>query len=336
MVKLNEKLFASVKKSLWMVPMFLFGAIICFSTSCSSDSSSNSGNASQSTDSGTSSTISGTTESGDSNASASSTSFSFNENGDLLDANGNIIKSAKDLALDANGNITDAQGNILAKKGNFRGAAASLPKLDASVVSNAASDMANKAKDAMSDLAVYHVDEASGNLVDEAGKVILEKGAFEQDDEGYFVDKKSGKRIGRFLKKVGKAIAKAAGATADALKNTFSGLFKKKKSGEEVEPYTLNDMEFNTDPKATNLITKFSVAEIQGLANALKDDKDAKIEVRAYTNDGNNKVLSKSRAKLITQQLVTLGVDAKQISAKGLGNTDAKKAANNIIEIAVN
>lgn len=314
-------------------PVLLLGTLVIFSTSCSTDSSSsNDGTATTTSTNSTSTSATGTSDNTTATT-ASGSSYSIKD-GNLVDGSGAIVKSLSELFVDENGNITDKAGNIIARAGSYSGAVSSLPKLDASVVSQTASDLGDKTQEAMEGLAVLHVDEATGNLVDENGKVILEKGKFEQDEEGYFVNKETGKRIG-FFKKVGQAIAKAAGATADALKNTFSALFKKKKSGEEVTAYTLSDLEFNTDPTKPNLIKKYSVAEVQGLANALKEDKDAKIEVHAYTADGNNKSLSQKRADLITQQLTTLGVSKKQISAKGMGDKDAAKAAANTIEIIV-
>jgi outer membrane protein OmpA-like peptidoglycan-associated protein len=189
----------------------------------------------------------------------------------------------------------------------------------------------------------YTVD-ASGNLVDADGKIIFKKGEFTMKDGEYY--DMEGKRVGFFskvggaigdgAKAVGGAVGGAATATADAFKNVFGGMFKKKKEGAPVANYTLSNITFNRD---NHKIENFSKNEVVGLANALKAYPDSKVKVQVYTNDGdddgNNKKLSKSRAEVVRDMLVTLGVDKKQISYDGMGAGDVSKAIRDKVEIVV-
>ena len=61
-----------------------------------------------------------------------------------------------------------------------------------------------------------------------------------------------------------------------------------------------------------------------GLAEALKSTPDAKIKVQVSSADGGNKKVTKMRAQVVHDMLVTLGVADKQISAEGLGEGDGK------------
>ncbi len=76
-----------------------------------------------------------------------------------------------------------------------------------------------------------------------------------------------------------------------------------------------------------------------GLAGALKENINGKIEVQVYTNDGKSakesSSLSDTRANVIRDMLVTLGVDEKQISAKGMGTADAEKAKYGKVDIVI-
>ena len=78
---------------------------------------------------------------------------------------------------------------------------------------------------------------------------------------------------------------------------------------------------------------------MEGLARALKANEDSRIEVMVYTNDGKDdnesKELSEKRANVVHDQLVTLGVDKGQISFSGKGTEDARKAADDRVEIKV-
>lgn len=143
---------------------------------------------------------------------------------------------------------------------------------------------------------------------------------------------KDGNVLGRILGKIRDAIVNAAEKTADVFKNTFSDLFSKA----EGASYTLTQIEF--DPESQR-ISNFSKAEVEGLAAALQANTDAKIQVQAYTADGDSKArnngLSSMRADVVKNMLVTLGVDAKQISSKGMASKDEAKASENKVEIIV-
>lgn len=52
-------------------------------------------------------------------------------------------------------------------------------------------------------------------------------------------------------------------------------------------------------------------------------------------NDKQNKEFTKLRAEVVRDMLVTLGVDKKQISFKGMGKEDASKASGEKVEIMV-
>jgi len=168
-----------------------------------------------------------------------------------------------------------------------------------------------------SKVAGYSVD-GDGNLL-KNGVVFLKKGEYSVKDGEYFDASgkslgfigKVGKAIGDAGKAVGGAVAGAADKTADFFKGTFGGMFKKKKAGSAVAAYTLSQITF--DP-TSHKITNFSKNEIQGLAAALKAYPDAKITVNA---GGSDKGVSKKRAQVIHDMLVTLGVSDKQIDAKG-------------------
>ncbi len=229
------------------------------------------------------------------------------------------IKEGAKLTVNAAGDLVDEAGNVIRKAGSFT--------QDASgKITDKAADIASNA----TDLVAYTVSEA-GDLVDESGKVILKKGDFTEKDGVYY--DKDGNKVGQFLKKVGKAIAGAAGKTADAFKNTFGSLFKNK--DKKGTTHTMQAMTWKGD---THKLANYSQAEMKGLVAALKADPDAKIEVQAYTGDKKgkaNKELSQMRAQVVTDMMVTFGVPKDQISAKGMSSKDDAKAAVNKIEILV-
>ena len=185
------------------------------------------------------------------------------------------------------------------------------------------------AKDKMAMVAGLTLD-ADGNLLKD-GKMYLSKGEFSVKDGEYFdADGKSlgflskvGKAIGDAGKAVGGAVAGAAGQPADAFKDLFGGMFKKKAEGTAVGSYALHDIVF--DPES-NRITSFSKNEVEGLAAALKSMPDSKITVQVSSADGAKKAVTKARAQVVHDMLVTLGVADKQISAKGMGDGDGKVA----------
>lgn len=196
----------------------------------------------------------------------------------------------------------------------------------AGAVKGAADDAMDAAKGAIS-LSVN----AAGDLVDGAGKVIAKKGEFKIADDGSFLDMDGNKfsdllkkvknavgnaadATGDAAKKVGGAVAGAAGKTVDAMSGMFGKMFSKEAGAESS--YNLNDISWDEGHKITN----FSKEEIQGLAAALKGNKDAKIQVQVASGD---KKTAGLRAKVIQDMLVTLGVAAKQISSKGMEGGDS-------------
>lgn len=195
----------------------------------------------------------------------------------------------------------------------------------AGTVAGAAGDAMDKGKEMMKNALSL---DADGNLMKD-GKLYLKSGEFTVKDGEYF-DKEgkslgllgkvskaigdAGKAVGNAGKAVGGAVGGAAEKTADFFKDTFGGMFKKKSSGETVAAYSLSKIAF--DPNS-HKITSMSKNEVQGLAAALKAYPDAKITVQAT---GGDKKLSKMKAQVIHDMLVTLGVSDKQISAKGMGD----------------
>ncbi len=249
--------------------------------------------------------------------------------GNAVDAAGNAIKSIAGYTKDAAGNLVDESGKIIHKAGEFTVDAAGNVMDAGGKVLEKAGTAVGDAKDAVVETIAYKLD-GTGNLVDNSGKIVLKVGEFEEKD-GYYVDKK-GNRIGKAFAKVKEAVGAAAGKTADFFKSSFSDMFEKKsKTG-----YALSDIEWSKDG---HRITNFSKAEVEGLATALKNHPEAKINVNAYTNDGGNSVknksLSKLRAEVVMNMLTALGVDKKQISSKGMSDKDAGKAAANAIEVLV-
>ena len=252
--------------------------------------------------------------------------------GNLIDESGKVLSKAGEYTKDAAGNIVDKAGNIIRRAGD---AVANTPE----AISNAANKVETNAEKAITDATTTAVSEitytvnATGDLIDEAGKVVYKAGDFTISDEGYYLDKQ-GNRIGRVLKKIGEAIGTAAEKTGEFFSNTFTKMFKKEAGASTT--YLLSDITFNPE---SHRIIDFSKAEVEGLAAALKANPDAKIQVQAHTSDGSsgaeNRTLSATRAKVVEDMLVTLGVNKKQISSEGMGNKDATKARNNKIEIQV-
>ena len=192
-------------------------------------------------------------------------------------------------------------------------------------------DMEGKAMESGSEIAsrMGITVDAAGNLVDKNGKILYNKGEFSVKDGEYFdadgnklnLLQKISKAMGDAGKAVGGAVSGAAEKTADAFKDVFGGMFKKKMGGEAVAAYGLSDIVFDSD---SHKITSFSKNEVMGLAEALKSTPDAKIKVQVSSADGGNKKVTKMRAQVVHDMLVTLGVADKQISAEGLGEGDGK------------
>lgn len=241
--------------------------------------------------------------------------YTFSTNGDILDADGSVRYKAGDYSLDATGNLVDNNGRILVR-------ASAIP-----------TGWKTHLKSHLGQYAGTKLElDANGNLVDGMGKIIIKKGDFVEKD-GYYYDKQ-GNKLGRIWGKIIKAIGDGAKKTAEGMKSLFSGMFKKAPGAKTT--YTLSKIEFNPE---SHRITDFSKAEVEGLASALKAYTDSKINIDVYTNDGKNdkenKKLSKIRAEVVRDMLVTLGVDKGQVSFDGKGSSDAAKASADKVEIVV-
>ena len=226
------------------------------------------------------------------------------------DAAGNAVSGAMTEIKDAASLTTDAAGNLVDKAGNVVRKAGTFTKDASGKIVDKAQEMASD----MSNLKAFSMDDA-GNLVDGSGKVVYKKGDFTEKDGVYY--DKDGNKIGRFLKKVGAAIAGAANKTADAFKNTFGGMFKKEKG----TSHTLQAMTWKDN---SHKLAGYSQEEIKGLVAALKANPNAKIEVQATSAEGGKK-LSKMRAQVVRDIMVSLGgLPDSQISAKGMGEGSDK------------
>ncbi len=181
----------------------------------------------------------------------------------------------------------------------------------------------------------------NGDILNDKGAIVIASGSYEFDAKGNLVDK-GNKRVilpaSDMSRDLGEEImALLAGMTkavsADDMKSLFGDMIMKKSTRSS---YALSNIEFN---KEDHKISNFSKAEIVGLAEALKANVNGKIEVQVYTNDGKNEKesseLSDTRANVVRDMLVTLGVDKKQISAKGMGIEDAIKAENGKVEVVI-
>lgn len=235
--------------------------------------------------------------------------FNVSDNGDIIDGSGKIIYKAGTYGLDMAGNVINNDGKVLIASQSV--STGLLDRLKAYL-----------GKYSTSKLTVN----ASGDLVDQNGKVVYKKGEYTEKD-GFYYDN-NGNKLGRIWGKIVQAVKDAAGAGLDAMKSLFSDMVTKK-AGAKTN-YELSNITFD---KTNNRITNFSKNEVEGLAAALKENANGKITVVANTNDGKdekeNKKLAKSRAEVVHDMLVTLGVPKGQISF------EAGDGAMNKVEILV-
>ena len=200
----------------------------------------------------------------------------------------------------------------------------------------------------------FYVD-ADGNLLNKKGELVKKAGDYKMEG-GFYVDN-NGQYIQRNIDKTKekinstvdetkgklknaatntkKAMTLAANRTTESVKSNFNELFNTKAVG---TIYPLPDIKF--DPKS-HRITNFKKADVEGMAASLKDNPASRIQVQVYTADaksrGKNKEISKLRADVVKNMLVTLGVKEEQISSKGMGlpTEDAAKAVANAVEVVV-
>lgn len=88
------------------------------------------------------------------------------------------------------------------------------------------------------------------------------------------------------------------------------------------EAYTINDILYATNSYTLTDKSKFI---LKGFARFLKENPTIKVAIQGHTDDigddGKNLTLSDNRAKGVKAYLVSLGIDPKQLTAKGYGET---------------
>ncbi len=225
----------------------------------------------------------------------------------------------------ATGNLVDKKGKVIKNAGEFR-------EVDGYFVDNQGAKIQGKIDVAKEKIntAADKTKEKVGEITENTKEKIGDATANAKEAIGNATDKTKDA-----LTNTGDKIASATTITSAAAKENFAKLFNTKAVG---TAYQLTDITF--DPES-HRITNMSKEEVEGLAAALKEYPDARIQVQAHTADGKNaienKSISKLRAEVVKDMLVTLGVDAKQISSKGLGlkSEDAAKAVANAVEVIV-
>jgi len=91
------------------------------------------------------------------------------------------------------------------------------------------------------------------------------------------------------------------------------------------EAYTINDILYATNSSALNDKSKFI---LKGFARFLNQNPNITVAIQGHTDDvgddAQNLALSESRAKGVKDYLVSQGIDAERLSAKGYGETKPK------------
>jgi outer membrane protein OmpA-like peptidoglycan-associated protein/tetratricopeptide (TPR) repeat protein len=92
------------------------------------------------------------------------------------------------------------------------------------------------------------------------------------------------------------------------------------------EAYTINDILYATNSATLTDKSKFI---LKGFARFLKENPTISVGIQGHTDDvgddAKNLALSESRAKGVKDYLITLGIDAKRLTAKGYGETMPKE-----------
>ena len=268
--------------------------------------------------------------SGDVDRSKYASSYTVDATGNLVDSNGKIIKTAGEFKV-VDGFYVDDQGvkiqRTLDAARDKMNNAADKTKEALQNTGDKIGDAAANAKDKLGD--------ATANAKDKLGDVTANaKEAFDgAADKTKGALSNAGDKIGDAANKTKDVVTNAAGVTKEAATDQFNKLFNTKAVG---TTYALSDIAF--DPES-HRITNMSKAEVEGLATALKSHPESRIQVQVHTADGANNIENKSistlRAKVVKEMLVTLGVNAKQISFKGLSAKDEAKASANAVEVVV-
>ncbi len=106
----------------------------------------------------------------------------------------------------------------------------------------------------------------------------------------------------------------------------YEGLFTKE---DKVGQSTSMSM-FTFNQTGTE-IREFNQDEMNGLAQALKDNPNVKIQIQSHSNSDLS--ITHSRANSVKQKLFELGVSADQVNSIGKGRENKAKAAGNLISI---
>jgi outer membrane protein OmpA-like peptidoglycan-associated protein len=174
-----------------------------------------------------------------------------------------------------------------------------------------------------------------GDIIDRTSKVWVPAGMYTIDDNDNLLD-----RRGRLIIPMDKLpsslqerlFSMVEGIKRNRMRTMFLGMLNDRTGNASL--YTLSMIEFNPD---NHLISYFSKSEVEGLADALKEQATGKIEVHVYTDDADgrraNQKLSETRANVIRDMLVTLGVNPNQIKAVGKGTEDSEKASSGKVDI---
>ena len=254
--------------------------------------------------------------------------------GTAADAAGTAVNATGDAVRGAGNAVTNAAGNAADAAGNMATGAADAAGNAAGAVKNAAGNAAGAVKGAvmsMDDIVKgaaakgwSHTVDASGNLVDvKSKKIVAKAGEWSTNAKGEVVDAsgkamsgvaKFGEMIKGAAKKTGAAIGNAANKTGAALsgaaskaKEKFTNVFK---SGASAKPVAFSNIEWDGAK-----IKSYDKDEFLGLASSLKANPDAKITIESF---GDKKMISKQRAEWVKTMLKNLGVNAGQISTKGM------------------
>jgi len=112
----------------------------------------------------------------------------------------------------------------------------------------------------------------------------------------------------------------------NAFKIIYEGLFADSNKIGKSSSMSL----FTFNPTGTQAL-EFNADEIIGLANALKDNPNVKIQIQSHSNLALG--ITHSRANAVKQLLIENGAPADQVSSMGKGKESAAKAAGNIISV---
>jgi outer membrane protein OmpA-like peptidoglycan-associated protein len=121
-----------------------------------------------------------------------------------------------------------------------------------------------------------------------------------------------------------KLIEKEALSNADPVIRNNDLSVRELKQG---EAYTINDILFATSSAELNENSKFILKSFAGF---LKDNPSINVAIQGHTDDvgeeNKNLILSENRAKSVMNYLVTMGVEADRLKAKGFGESKPKVA----------